>query len=123
MAWLAGGKPLSLAYLIRGTPIALLSDLHNTIETVSHPVVQHVPSTPTNDKFMGMTEYVAESFHDLLTGESESPSSSDSSRGSHHPSRECFVVGTPEGHVETIHEEEATPTRSGGMQGPRLTYG
>ena len=58
---------------------------------------------------MGMTEYVMESFHNLLIGESESPSSSNSSRGSHHPSRECFMVGTPEGHIESIHEEEATP--------------
>ena len=51
-----------------------------------------------------------ESFHDLLVGESESPSSSDSSRGSHHPSHECLMAGTPEGHIESIHEEEeATP--------------
>ena len=40
--------------------------------------------------------------------ESKSPSGSDSSRGSHHPSRECFMVGTPEGHIESIHEEVAT---------------
>ena len=63
-----------------------------------------------NDEFVGMTEYIMESFHDLLAGESESPSNSDSSRGSHHPSRECFMVGTPEGYVESIHEGEATPT-------------
>ena len=37
-----------------------------------------------NDGFMGMTEYVMESFHDLLVGESELPFNSDSSRGSHH---------------------------------------
>ena len=63
-----------------------------------------------NDGFMRMTEYVMESFHDLLAGESESPSSSDSSRGSHHPSHECFMTGTPEEHVKSIHEEEATST-------------
>ena len=63
-----------------------------------------------NDEFMGMTEHVTESFHDLLTEESESPSNSDSSRGSHHPSHECFMVGTPEGHVKSIHDEEDTPT-------------
>ena len=57
-----------------------------------------------------MTEYVAESFHDLLAGESGSPSDSDSSGGSHHPSHECFMAGTPEGHVESIPEKEATPT-------------
>ena len=59
-----------------------------------------------------MTEYVVESFHDLLAGESESPFDSDSSRGSHHPSHECFVMGTPEGHVESIHEKEATPANN-----------
>ena len=56
-----------------------------------------------------MTEYIMETFHDLLIGELESPSSFDSSRGSHHPSHECFMVCTPEGHIESIHEEEATP--------------
>ena len=69
---------------------------------------QHTPPSPANNKFVGMTEYVAESFHDLLAGASKSPSGSNSNRGSHHPSRECFMVGTPEGHVESIHEEEAT---------------
>ena len=63
-----------------------------------------------NDEFVGMTEYVVESFYDLLAGESESPSDSDSSRGSHHPSRECFMAGTPEGYVESIREGGAAPT-------------
>ena len=39
-----------------------------------------------DDEFVGMTEYVVESFHNLLVGESESPSDSDTSRGSHHRS-------------------------------------
>ena len=56
-----------------------------------------------------MTEYVAESFHDLLAGDSESLSDSDSSRGSHHLSQECFMVGTPKGRVERVHEGGATP--------------
>ena len=63
-----------------------------------------------NNEFMGVIEHVTESLHDLLTEEPESPSSSDSSRGRHHPSRECFMIGTPEGHVESIHEEEDTAT-------------
>ena len=58
---------------------------------------------------MGMTEYVVESFHDLLAGDSESLSNSNFSRGSHHPSRECFMAGTLEGCVESIHEGGATP--------------
>ena len=56
-----------------------------------------------------MIEYVVESFHDLLAEETESPSGSDSSRGSHHPSHECFMTGTPDGHIKSVHEEEATP--------------
>ena len=83
--------------------------LHNAVETDGHLVVQRTPLSPTNDKFMGITEYVVKSFYDLLIGELESPSNSDSSRGSHHPSRECFMVGTPEGYVKSIHEGEATP--------------
>jgi len=110
MMQLAGGEPLSSEYLIRRAPTALPSGLRNAAETIGHPVVQRTPPSPANDEFVGMTEYVAESFHDLLTGESKSPSSSDSSRGNHHPSRECFMAGTPEGHVKSIHEGEATPT-------------
>ena len=71
-----------------------------------------MPPSPANDEFMGMAEYIVESFHDLLTRESKSPSDFDSSRGSHHPSRECFMAGTLEGHIESIHEGEATPTNN-----------
>ena len=109
MTQLAGGEPLSLEYLIQSAPTALPSGLCNTAETIGHPVAQRMPPSPTNDEFMGMTEYVVVSFHDLLTGESGSPSDSDSSGGSHHPSHECFMSGTPEGHVEIIHEGEVTP--------------
>ena len=56
-----------------------------------------------------MVESVTESLHGLLTKEPGLDSGSDSSRGSHHPSRECFMVGTPEGQVESISMEEATP--------------
>ena len=62
-----------------------------------------------NDEFVGVIEHVTKSFHDVLIEEPESPSGSDSSMGSHHPSHECFMTGIPEGHVESIHEE-ATPT-------------
>ena len=84
--------------------------LCNTVETVGHFVVQHMIPSPPNDKFMGVIEHIMESFHDLLVEELELPSGSDSSRGSHHPSHECFMAGTPEEHVESIHEEEATLT-------------
>ena len=109
MTQLARGEPLSPEYLIRSAPTVLLFSLRNAAETVGHLVAQRTPRSPTNDEFMGMAEYITESFHDLA-GESESPSDSDSSRGSHHPSRECFMAGTLEGYVESIHEGEATPT-------------
>ena len=64
---------------------------------------------PANNEFMGVIEHVTESLHGLLAEEPGSSSGSDSSRGSHHPSHECFMVGTPEGHVKSIHEEEDTP--------------
>jgi len=109
MTQLAGGEPLSLEYLIRSAPTGLPFVLCNAAETVGHLVAQHTPSSPTNDEFMGITKYIMESFYDLLTGESELSSNSDSSRGSHHPSRECFMVGTPKGYVESIHKGGATP--------------
>ena len=56
-----------------------------------------------------MTEYVVEFFHDLLVAESESPFDYDFSKGSHHPSRECFMAGTSEGYIECIHERVAMP--------------
>ena len=109
MIQLARGEQLSLEYLIRSAPIVLPFGLHNATETVGHLVAQCTSLLPMNDEFVGMTEYVMESFHDLLAGESESPSCSNSSRGSHHPSHECFMIGTLKGHVESINEEEATP--------------
>ena len=109
MAQLAEGEPLSPEYLIQSVPTVLSSGLCIAAETVGHLVAQRTPRSPANDEFVGMAEYVAESFHDLLVGESESPYGSDSSRGIHHPSHECFMAGTPKGHVESIHEVEATP--------------
>ena len=72
-------------------------------------MARRVIQSPANSEFMGVIEHVVESFHDLLAEEPGSPSGSDSSRGSHHPSRECFMMGNPEGHVESVFEEEATP--------------
>ena len=62
-----------------------------------------------DDEFVGMADYIMEFFHDLLAGDSKSISESDSSRGSHHPSQEYFMVGIPEGRVESVHEGGATP--------------
>ena len=83
--------------------------LRNAAETIGHLMAQRMIPSPVNNEFVGVIEYVMKSFHDLLAEEPESPSGSDSSRGSHHPSRECFMIGTPEGLMKSVHEEEATP--------------
>ena len=101
MTQLAGGETLSLEYLIQSTPIALPFGLRNAAETVGHLVAQHTPPSPTNDEFVGMIEYFMESFHDPLT--------LTLAGGAIAPSRECFMVGTLEGYIESIHEGGATP--------------
>ena len=60
MAHLTGGEPLSLEYLIRSAPIVPPFGLRNNAETVGHLVAQRMPPSPTNDEFMGMTEYIME---------------------------------------------------------------
>ena len=65
---------------------------------------------PTNSEFIGVIEHDLETLYGLLVEELESSSSSDSSNGSHHPSRECFMTQTLEGHVQNIYGEETTPT-------------
>ena len=86
MTWFAGGEPLSPEYITWDAPIVFLFGLHNAARTVGHLVVQCMYPPPIDDEFVGMADYVAESFHNLLPGDSESISNSDSSRGSHHPS-------------------------------------
>jgi len=102
MAWLARGEPLSLEHHIRSAPTVLPFGLRNAAATVSHLVAQRMIPSPMNNEFVGMIESITESLHGLLAEGPGSDSSSDSSRGSHHPSQECFMAGTPEGHVESV---------------------
>jgi hypothetical protein len=67
-------------------------------------------SSRIDDEFMMMTGYISECFHDLLAGELEAIFDSSSSGGSHHPSRECFMVAVPEGRVEDAHSRETSPS-------------
>ena len=83
--------------------------LRNTAATVSHLVAQHAISSPTNNEFMGMIESITESLHGLLVEGLVSDSGSNSGRGSHHPSWECFMAETFEGHIESASVEEVTP--------------
>ena len=83
--------------------------LRNPAATVSYHVAQHAISSPTNNEFVGMIESVTESLHGLLAEGPGLDSGSDSGRGSHHPSQECFMAKTSEGHVESASEKEVTP--------------
>ena len=117
-----------MEYLIRSAPTALPSGLRNAIETVGHLVAQRMPPSPVNGEFMGMTKYVVESFHDLLVGETESPSTSNSSRGAitplvnvswQVPPRDMLKASTREGLPQLM----TLIMRSRGMLGLHLAYG
>ena len=97
---------------MRSAPTAFPYGLRNATATACHLVALRMVQPPADSEFMGVIEHDMESIHKLLTEEPESSSSSDSSRGSHHPSRECFMAETSEGHVESVSEGEATPTRN-----------
>jgi hypothetical protein len=83
-AQLSGGEPLSLEIPTRGFPMRFLFGLRNA-----------------DGEFVGMTDYVSESFHDLLVGESEVISDSFSSGGSHHPLRSVSWQESPKGVSKT----------------------
>ena len=82
--------------------------LRNATATASHLVSRRMIPSPTNNEFVGMIESIMESLNGLLVEGSGSDSSSDSSRGSYHPSQECFMAETSEGHVESASEKEVT---------------
>ena len=94
---------------MRSAPTAFLFGLRNATATACHLVALRMVQPPADSEFMGVIEHDMESLHKLLTEEPGSSSSSDSSRGSHHPSWECFMAKTPKGRVESIFGEEATP--------------
>ena len=85
MTQLAGGELLSPEYLSRDALTAFPFGLRNAMRTAGHLAVQRMYPPPTDDEFVGMADYIVESFYDLLVGDSESIFDSDSSRGSHHP--------------------------------------
>ena len=70
---LTEGEPLSPKYLIQGAPAAFPFGLCNVARSIGHLMAQRMHPSPMNDEFVGMTEYIVESFHDLLAGDSESP--------------------------------------------------
>jgi hypothetical protein len=109
MAQLAGREPLSSGSLTQNVPTVFPFGLCNAARTIDHLIAQRMHPSSADDGFVGMTDYVAESFHDLLAGDSGTISDSDSSGGSHHPSREYFMADTLEGHVKSVHDGGTTP--------------
>ena len=111
---------------MRSAPTAFPFGLYNAAATACHLVALRMVQPPADSEFVGVIEHDTGSIHKLLTEEPESSSSSDSSKGSHHPSRECFMAETSEGHVESASEEEGTPAGNlgdgaKGEQPPHLT--
>ena len=94
---------------VRSALMAFPFGLRYAAATACHLVALCMVQPPTDSEFVGVIKHDTESLHKLLTEEPGSSSSSDSSRGSHHPSRECFMAETPEGRVESVSGEEATP--------------
>jgi hypothetical protein len=94
-AQLSGGEPLSPEILIGIVPTTFPFGLRNVAQDVQRLVALRFDSLPTDSEFVGMTNYILESFHDLLIGESEAISDSNFSGGSHHPSRKVLHGGPP----------------------------
>jgi hypothetical protein len=109
-AQLSGGEPLSPEIQARGVLTRFPFDLRNVAGDTHRLAVAFFGSTPTDGEFVGMKNYISESFHDLLAGESEAISDSGSSRGIHHPLWECFMARVLEGHVKDAHSMETPPS-------------
>jgi hypothetical protein len=109
-AQLSGREPLSPKIPARDIPMRFPFGLRNTAEDAHHLAAVHFGSSLTNGEFVGMMDYISKSFHDLLAGEPEAVLDSGSSGGSHHPSRECFMAGVPEGRVKDTHSRETPPS-------------
>ena len=102
---------------MRSAPTALLFGLRNAAATACHLVALRMVQPPVDSEFVGLIEHHTVSIHKLLTEELESSSSSDSSTGSHHPSQECFMAETSEGHIESV-SEGRLPRQATPMPGP-----
>ena len=77
---------------VRRAPIAFPFGLRNAAATVGHLLSLRMVQPPTDSEFVGAIEHDPKTLHGLLMEEPESSSSSNSNRGSHHTSRECFMT-------------------------------
>jgi hypothetical protein len=83
---------LSLERSTRRALTTFLFGLRNAAATAGHTLALRMVQPPMDNEFMGAIEHDSKTLHGLLTEEPESFSSSDSSKGSHHPARECFMA-------------------------------
>jgi hypothetical protein len=83
--------------------------LRNATQVIERHVARLSSSMPASDEFVGMAEFFVEMIHDHPANDSESISSSTSCKGSHHPSQECFMAKTSEGHVTSASDSGETP--------------
>ena len=113
------GENRSPDALMWDAPATFPFSLRNAADRVLRLVASHTATRLTDSEFVGMANYVSESFHDLLAEGSKLGSNSDSNRGSHHPSRECRMVDTPEGNVEGLGDPSNANTPLGNPAGGR----
>ena len=111
---LAGGDPISPDVLAGHAMTALSLGLGNAAQHVVHHLAQRGPTHSGSSELIGIVDFVVNSDDDLLVTTSSLGSNSDSSIGSHHPSQECFMAGTPDGFVEEDgdspkHPRDCTP--------------
>ena len=77
---------------IRSAPTAFPFGLRNAAATAGRLLALRMVQSPTDIEFVGAIEHDTETLYELLNEEPGSFSYSDSSKGSHHPSRECFMA-------------------------------
>lgn len=84
--------------------VTFLHHMMNALKLLSGNLEQHTRRPPMDVEFIGATTYVLESILDLLMDEPLGSYNKDSSKGSHQPSCECFIVETqtPKDHLEVI---------------------
>jgi hypothetical protein len=123
MTQLTEGEPLSSTYLAWDASMTLPFGLCNAVAAFVLHIAQRMCPPPVDNKFVGMADYLVEPIHDLLASDSESISDSSSSRGSYHPSRECFMADvadnalreeTPDGAIQSVGDGNETPPQPGG---------
>jgi hypothetical protein len=84
-AQLFEGEPLSPEILTGSAPTTFPFGLRNVAQDAQRIVALHFGLFPADGEF------------------SKAISDSDSNRGSHHSSLECFMVDPSEGHIESVH--------------------